>query len=184
MSPFDYVSVLLSMVLSLAIAHVFNSIAHMISAGVRNVSLPLAYWMAFCLFLIVDFWFSMWTARQRPDWSLGYVGFLLTQCGVIYVLSRVIAPSALGDRPVDMSAHFEASRRKFMVIGAALLLLSQLTNWTLPAFHSLPIFITAASFLAIFVIGYFIRSQRAHLALCAVSIIVTADYSLTFIPAL
>lgn len=60
MRPFDYVSVLLSMVLSLAIAHVFNSIVHMISAGVRNVIRSQRAHLALCaVSIIVTAYYSL-----------------------------------------------------------------------------------------------------------------------------
>jgi len=51
MSAFGYISVLLSIVISLALAHLLTGIAHMIDKGVRRFSIPLAQWIGFCLFL-------------------------------------------------------------------------------------------------------------------------------------
>lgn len=42
MGPFEYIAVLLSIVISLALAHLLAGIAHMIDKGVRRFSIPLA----------------------------------------------------------------------------------------------------------------------------------------------
>jgi hypothetical protein len=47
MQPFDYVAVLLSIVISFALAHLLTGVARMIQNGVRRFSIPLAQWILF-----------------------------------------------------------------------------------------------------------------------------------------
>ncbi len=72
MGPFEYISVLLSIVISLALAHLLSGIARMIENGVRRFSIPLAQWILFCLFLCVDYWFTIWRVHDVTVWTLGY----------------------------------------------------------------------------------------------------------------
>ena len=50
MKPFDYISVLLSIVLSLALAHVLACTAHVIQHGIKRWSGLLAFWMAIIVY--------------------------------------------------------------------------------------------------------------------------------------
>jgi hypothetical protein len=85
MTPFEYVSVLLSMVVSLALAHLLIGITRIIKAGVSRWSIPMLGWIGFMIFLCIDYWFSVWAARNDPVWSLGFVCFLLVLGAVLFV---------------------------------------------------------------------------------------------------
>ena len=50
MTPFEYVSVLLSIVVSLALAHLLIGIAKMIKVGIRRWSIPLLGWIGLMSF--------------------------------------------------------------------------------------------------------------------------------------
>src|ERR1700688_4927954 len=114
MRPFDYISVLLFFVISLALAHLLTGIAHMIQNGIRRFSIPLVQWIGFCLFLCVDYWFSVWHAHAELVWSLPYVGLLLTQASLVFIASRLIVPGPDGERLIDLTAFYDRNRRKFM----------------------------------------------------------------------
>jgi len=94
----------MSIVVSIAIAHMLTGIAHMIRSGIVRFSFPLAQWIAFCLFLCVDYWFYIWRLNDRTDWSLAYVGLLLLQASLIYLASHLVVPERSGDVPIDMTA--------------------------------------------------------------------------------
>ena len=53
MKPFDYISVLLSIVLSLALAHILASAAHIIQHGLRRGSALLTFWIAIIAYMVV-----------------------------------------------------------------------------------------------------------------------------------
>ena len=50
MTPFEYVSVLLSIVVSLALAHLLIGIAKMIKVGISRWSIPLLSWIGLMSF--------------------------------------------------------------------------------------------------------------------------------------
>jgi hypothetical protein len=114
MAPFEYVSVLLSIVISIALARILTGIARMIRSGVVRFSIPLAQWIGFCLFLCVDHWFTIWRLHDQFDWSLASVLQLLIQASLIYLASHLVTPSSSGDEPVDMTEFFDGSRRNFL----------------------------------------------------------------------
>jgi hypothetical protein len=116
MQPLGYVAILLSIVISLALAHLLSGIAHMIQNGVRRFSIPFAQWILFSLFLCVDYWFYIWHLHREAIWSLPYVCLLLTQASIIFVAARLIVPSVSDDSAVDMTTFFDRNRRKYMAV--------------------------------------------------------------------
>ena len=74
MSSFEYVSVLLSIVLALGIAHLLGGISSMIEQRNRLE----AYWVffAWCLLTLgfhVGFWFNLWRFHDLGEWRAGAV---------------------------------------------------------------------------------------------------------------
>src|SRR5512137_904719 len=106
MTPFEYVSVLLSVVVSLALAHLLIGITKIIKAGVSRWSIPLIGWIGVMIFLCIDYWFSIWAARNDPVWSLGFVCFLLVLGAVLFVGCWMIVPEFDGKEPVDLATHY------------------------------------------------------------------------------
>jgi hypothetical protein len=183
MQPFDYIAVLLSIVISLALAHLLTGIAHIIQNGFCRFSVPLAQWILFCLFLCVDYWFSIWRVHEETVWTLPYVCLLLSQAALIFVAARLIVPGECGDS-IDMTAFFERNRRKFIAVVLILAVVNEATNLSLPGFGSLHVGLLVAAWIMLLSIGWIWQSHRVQLAVAAANVVITAYYSVTFIPAL
>lgn len=115
MTTFEFVSVLLSIVVSLAFAHLLTGIARLIQAKVVNPSLPFMGWIGIFLFCCVDYWFSLWQARAVPHWSLAYVLFWVAVGAVLYLTCWLVVPTESAvEEQFDMSEFFESRRRSFL----------------------------------------------------------------------
>jgi len=182
--PFDYVAVLLSIVISLALAHLLTGIAHMIQDGVRRFSIPLAQWILFSLFLCVDYWFYVWHLHGETLWSLPYVGLLLAQASMIFVAARLIVPAASDNSAIDMTAFFERNRRKYMAVVIALAAVNEFINLSLPGFGSLQVALLVGAWIVLFSVGWVSPSTRVQLAVAAANVLLTVYYAVTFVPSL
>jgi hypothetical protein len=182
--PFDYVAVLLSIVISLALAHLLTGIAHMIHDGIRRFSIPLAQWMLFSLFLCVDYWFYVWHLHAERLWSLAYVSLLLAQASMIFVAARLIVPAASDGSAIDMTAFFERNRRKYMAVVIALAAVNEIINLSLPGFGSLQLALLVAAWVLLFIVGWLLPANRVQLATAAANVLLTAYYAVTFVPSL
>ena len=184
MQQFDYVAVLLSIVISLALAHLLTGIAHMIQDGVRRFSIPLAQWILFSLFLCVDYWFYVWRLHGERLWSLAYVGLLLAQASMIFVAARLIVPAASDDAAIDMTAFFERNRRKYMAVVVALAAVNEIINLSLPGFGSLQVALLVGAWIVLFSVGWVSPSIRVQLVVAAANVLLSAYYAVTFVPSL
>lgn len=136
MTTFEFVSVLLSLVVSLALAHVLTGMARMLVAKGMKFSFVLFGWMAVALFDCVDLWFSLWAARDTAVWSLGYVLLWLAAAIAIYLFAWVVVPEGKLDG-VDLRAYHDENRRKFLPLAASYLVVDFLINMTVAQFQSL-----------------------------------------------
>lgn len=184
MRPFDYIAVLLSIVISFALAHLLAGIANMIENGVRRFSIPLAQWIAFSLFLCVDYWFFVWHLHDQQVWSLSYVIVLLTDASLIFLAARLIVPAASGGAPIDLNEFFEHKRRKYFAVVALLAALNEAINLTLPGFGSWLLGLMVAAWIVLFSIAAFVKSNAVQIGVAGANIALTVYYALTFVPAL
>lgn len=176
MTPFEYIAVLISFVLSLALTHVLAGTARMIQHGVRNSSALLAFWMAFTVYLVVDFWLSIWHLRELTSWSLPFILFLLVQVSFLYVVARLASPDGAGNEQVDMAAYFAASRRRMFEVLGAYMLLALIVNQVIPGFDDLRLKIFALSYSVLF----FAASRIAKIEWQRLIAVVTIAFSVVY----
>jgi hypothetical protein len=181
MRSFEFVAVLLSIIISFAFAHILNGIAHIIENGVKRFSLLLAQWMAWCLFLCVDYWFTIWHARNNAVWTFGYVSLLLTQGALIYIVARLVVPTPRNDEPIDLSSFFDTHRRKFMGAIAVLAIVNEVTNLTLQGFNTSLLGLMVAAWVLLAVTAFTFESKRVQYAVAAANVILTVWYAATFV---
>ena len=184
MQSFDYIAVLLSIVISLALAHLLIGIAQMIQHGVRSFSIPLAQWMLWSLFLCVDYWFSIWHLHLETIWSLPYVCLLLLQASIIFVAARLIVPVASDGAAIDMTAFFDRNRRKYMAVVIVLAAINEIVNVSLPGFGSFQLGVLVAAWIVLFGVAWTWQSNRVQVAVAAVNAMLTIYYAMTFVPSL
>ena len=184
MTPFEYVSVLLSVVVSLALAHLLIGITRIIKAGVSRWSTPMVGWIGFMIFLCIDYWFSVWAARNDPVWSLGFVCFLLMVSAVLFVSCWLIVPEIEVKEPADLATHYAAIRRKFLIGLLAYVVLGQLANLGLAGFQSMTIKMLGLTQLGLIGTAWVFESPRVQLFVVAAMYVLMAWYALNFIPAL
>ena len=184
MTPFEYVSVLLSIVISLALTHLLIGITRIIKSGVRRWSIPLVGWIGFMAFMCVDYWFSVWHARNDPVWTLGFVCFLLLLGAILFVNCWMIMPEVEAAEPVDLAAHHAAIRRKFLAGLLLYMTLGHLANLMLAGFQSTNVKLLGLTQIGLIVTAWIFESQRVQLFVIATMYLLTAWYALNFIPAL
>ena len=184
MQPFDYIAVLLSIVISLALAHLLTGIAHMIQNGVRGFSIPLSQWILFSVFLCVDYWFYVWHLHREANWSLPYVCLLLAQASIIFVAARLIVPAASGASAIDMTSFFDRNRRKYMAVLIVLAAVNEIINLSLPGFGSLHLGLLVLAWIVLFSLAWIWQSPRVQLVVAAANVLLTVHYAIAFLPSL
>ena len=184
MTPFEYVSVLLSIVISLALTHLLIGITKIIKAGVSRWSIPLVGWIGFVAFMCVDYWFSVWHARNDPVWSLGFVCFLLLLGAILFVNCWLIMPEVEATEPVDLAAHHAAIRRKFMAGLVLYMTLGHVANLMLAGFQSTTVKLLGLAQISLIVMAWIFESPRVQLGVIAAMYPLIIWYALNFIPAL
>ena len=119
MSLFEYVIVLVSVVLSLGLAKILESHAGLIQLGKRvRWSTTYLSWLLVILLWHIDIWASLWLLREATTWEWSTISGALLATMFLFYASVLSSPRIEGDGPVDLWVFHVENRRRY--IGALL----------------------------------------------------------------
>jgi hypothetical protein len=124
MNTFDYLSVLLSIVVGLGLSRMLGNFGELVlqRAKVRFYWVPLV--TAAVVFLAhVEFWWSAFGFREIPEWNFFSFILLLFVCIALYMLSVFVLPDPAGEAVVDLRAHYYSVHRWFFLTACLYLVL-------------------------------------------------------------
>jgi hypothetical protein len=165
MDAFDYLSVLLSIIIGLAITQVLQGYRGLLLARGRTaLSAPVLIWSGLILLFATQAWWASFGLQDRTHWDFLGFAIILLQMIMLFMLSALVFPEfGPGDR-INLAEHFDRHRGIFFgfLIGMLAVSISKdvILAHRLPtplnlAFHGL--FMTTA------VAGILARSARVQL---------------------
>jgi hypothetical protein len=137
LSEFEYISVLLSIIIGLGVTQLLSGIARLLRDG---HALRQAWWVLVLVatLLVADFqvWWISFAWRAVTDWTFfSYVAFMI-QPVLLYLLAYLILPADLHLGGVELSREFIAKRKPFYTLVALVSMATFLQQWMLA--HALP----------------------------------------------
>jgi hypothetical protein len=175
MSQFEYLSVLISIIIGLAITQLLSGAARLIQIR-RRVRLHAATlcWMVSMFLLDTQIWWVAFERQDNVDWNFFlFLLYLLMPIGA-FLLSYLVLPELGDEDSADLAANFEENRPWFFGVLALLPGISLLEEWSHDA--RLPLDGDVAfriGFIALSLAGARIRNARFHFwyALVALALI-------------
>ncbi len=182
MRPFDYVSVVLSVIIGLGLTHLLTGFVELVQARDRVRFYWLhTTWAALLFVGIVYLWWSIWGPRALPVWNFGSFLVLLLEAVLLFVFvaAAFLVPRPT-DPPLDLRAHYYQSRRGVFGAYAAFVVLLMIHNGLLGG--SLWTSANAYLLIAVAVTGGAMVTERGwyHAAAVMVLIVWLAMFIVTF----
>ncbi len=177
MSPFEYISVLISIVLGLGITQIVAGIAEVIHHWNRvKLYWPHLLWIVLVFFLHFQEWWWLYELRDHERWRLPVVLFIILYPVDLFILARVLFPFSQQDsstEPVDMRAFYFRDARKFFLLIAILALLAILDDVFLQDYRLVDEFVQVSILLASsFIAWRRIENERVHQVFVVVLVLV------------
>ena len=123
MSKFEYLSVLVSIVVALGISEVTITWSRTLQLRERvTFSWLHSFWTLFALFLMVQFWWGFWNFRLVESWSLLSLLAVIVEAITLVLAALLLAPRGAEAGPLDLSELFFANSKPFFILLAALVL--------------------------------------------------------------
>lgn len=116
MSLFEFVTVMVSMILALTFSQLLMSVTYLVKQRSKVVPYaPYYIWLATLFLTLVNHWWSLWDLRDI-DWD--YLAFLYTLAGptLVYFAVGLLAQDRRVSGVIDLPERFEDVRRLFMLI--------------------------------------------------------------------
>ncbi|MBV8067807.1 MAG: hypothetical protein JO113_07505 [Candidatus Eremiobacteraeota bacterium] len=179
MTAFDYLSVLLSIVLGLAIANVLTRLAAVVAARERvDFYWPPLAWAIWVFFISVQHWWAQWGERHTPTWSFGAFWLELLVPVDLFLLSALVLPAGEETR-LDLGEWYFRNRAWFYGVMFFLPVLSLAEEFARTGRISSSLnFAFLIAFDVVILIAYVLKSRRAQEWITAQAMILTVAYVL------
>ena len=134
MDQFEYVMVLVSIIVGLGIAHILLGIGGIIDRLSRKedrleLSLAHASWLGFCFAWLVMFWWWEYRFSTRvSDWTMGLYLFLICYAVTLFLLQAVLVPRTW-DGVTSLKEYFLERRAWFYSLLAFVTILDQFDSY-------------------------------------------------------
>ena len=113
MSLFEFVTVMVSMILALCLGQLLRSASFLTKTDqqVRGY-LPHTLWSVVVLVSVINHWWSLWDLRDI-DWSYASFIYILAAPVLITFATGLLSPNRSNTGPIDLQAHYSRVRRSF-----------------------------------------------------------------------
>jgi len=128
MHPFEYLSVLISIILGLAITQLLKGIRGILLAGDRaRLYWPALIWALILFLIAVQSWWAMFGLRGVQQWTFGSFAIVLLQTVVLYLVAGLVLPDLFREDSLDLRLHYYGHHRLFFGL-IVLLVVTSLTK--------------------------------------------------------
>lgn len=178
MSPFDYLNVLISIILGLALARILTGLATVITARERvDFYWPPIAWAIWIFFITAQHWWASYQIRFTKHWTFLDFWLLLIVPVGLFLLAMLILPEREEDGKIDLDEWFFRNREWFfgvLFFVPALSIVEELVrSGHMGSMLNLAFLL---AFDVVIVFGFFLKSRRAQEWLCAQTMVMTALY--------
>lgn len=136
MTASEHVLILLSLVVSLALAHLLSGIARLIHARHVRWSWLHGAWLLLVFVLLVDFWISVWQLRLQEDWNILQVFFWMAMATIQYMIAALVVPDKVPETGMDLADFHERNRSRYIGLFFVNLIFAIAANLMLEGFSS------------------------------------------------
>lgn len=116
MSLFEFVTVMISMILALSLGQLLSGISFLLKTE-RAIHryLPHSLWLACIGVTVINHWWSLWDFRDLA-WDYAAFIYILVAPTLVSVAVGLIAPDQSGSGPIDLQTQFARVRRTFAAV--------------------------------------------------------------------
>jgi hypothetical protein len=155
MGAFEYLTVLVSIILGLAITQILQGFRDLMQARTRlTLYWPSVLWAILLLLVCVQEWWAMFGWRGHGPWTFAGFSVMLAQIVATYLAAALVLPDVKGDESIDLRTYYYANHRWFFAMGVAAIAISILKDrmltgaWTSPPLNLAMLLVLLAILLA------------------------------------
>ena len=184
MSIFEYLMVMVAIVLGLGATQLLRGLGKIVSGSRRFA--PVTLWAVTLFYVHIQVWWGFWDMSAVTEWNhFGFTFMLLVPCSLFAATELLVPLSSSPD--TDWAAHFMRMRKWFFGAMVTFEVIALLSTWAIldvPLTH--PYRITQGITLLAVVFGLVTSNRRAHtwIVLTYLGILVAGQALYRFLPGL
>lgn len=116
MSLFEFVTVMVSMILALCLGHLLKGASFLAKTDRKTVHYaPYTLWSVVVLMAVVNHWWSLWDLHD-VDWSYTSFLYILAAPVLVSFATGMMSPEQGVVGPIDLRQHYARIRRLFSAV--------------------------------------------------------------------
>ena len=128
-SVFEYISILISIILGLVITQLLSSFSDLLYDFKRvKFYWPHSIWIFFILFLQIQDWFITYQLKDKAVWQLSELIFLLLYPITLFTTAKMLLPTHEKEERFDMKSYFMSQSQIIFIMLLISIALSILFN--------------------------------------------------------
>lgn len=129
-SPFEYVSILVSIILGLGITQILSAFSDLLY-HYKKVKFywPHTLWIIFILFLHIQDWFITYQLKDKPVWHLPELFFILLYPISLFCVAKMLLPTNEREERNDMRLFYKSQYPLIFIIVGVSIFISILFNY-------------------------------------------------------
>lgn len=181
MTQFEYLSVLISIVLALGISETLVCWVRLVQHREQvHFSWLHGYWTLVSVYLMIQFWWGFWNYRLVEPWTLFGLFTIVLETMLVVTIAMFLSPGRTVVPGLDLEQHFFRNSRIVFIAGALMILLAVRADTTLLGIEMLaPENLVRLTGAALALVLAFTGSSRFHYGLAMTSILLLTVFSIT-----
>jgi len=178
MTAFDYLTVLVSIVVGLAIANVLARLAAVITARERvDFYWPPVAWAIWIFFIAVQHWWAQWSVRHTREWNFATFWLEMLFPVLLFLLSALVLPDRDEHGKLDLGQWYFRNRAWFLAVLFCLLVVSLAEELVRTGRIASPVNLGFQLFFgALCIVAFLSKSRRAQEWITGVAMVSTFAY--------
>jgi len=133
MSPFEFITIFCSLILGLALTHIFRAVSDLYEIRDRVKMYWLnSLWVVTVIMWSIFTWWGLWKLSiDLIEWYYYQYWFLVMNLSSIYFFTTLVLPKATDAGDIDLESHYFSVRKAFFSIVAFSLFSSAVVNYSL-----------------------------------------------------
>ena len=133
MSPFEFITIFSSLILGLALTHIFRAVSDLYEIRERVKLYWLnSLWVITVMMWSIFTWWGLWKLSiEMTEWHYFQYWFLVMNLSSIYFFTTLVLPKATDEGDIDLEAHYFSVQKAFFSIVAFSLFSSAVVNYSL-----------------------------------------------------
>jgi hypothetical protein len=129
-SPFEYVSILVSIILGLGITQILSAFSDLLYSYKKvRFYWPHTLWIVFILFLHIQDWFITYQLKDKPVWHLPELVFILLYPVSLFCVAKMLLPTNEREERNNMKLFYKSQYPLLFIIVGISIFISILFNY-------------------------------------------------------